>query len=77
MAYLDPSSSRAVMWKEILSGVIASKDTCVNDYRSVNEMNDIISQGDTDNFFLKIKGEQHRQISMKKKSLRTKIREYY
>ena len=48
MAYLDPSSSRAVMWKEILSGVIASKDTCVNDYRSVKEMNDIIEKAKKD-----------------------------
>ena len=37
MAFLDPSMSRCVMWKEILSGVIASE--VLNDYRVVNRLN--------------------------------------
>ena len=37
MAFLDPEMSRCVMWKEILSGVIASEVT--NDYRVVNRLN--------------------------------------
>ena len=40
MSFLDPQMSRCIIWKEILSKVIGSRN--LNDYRVVNRMNTAI-----------------------------------